>query len=613
MSLSDLFNVSRAVRRDKAREQDLLPTPTSARGISARLCNICYTTAASYTCPKCNIPYCSLACFRSSAHEQCSAAFSSVAVRGASESLASETNDGDRRKVFDMLHRLQADETSARESQLRDSDSESEDTEAGAEDALRQAAVTSEQVEAASTDELLAMLTEKQKVRFLNAMKSQQSATKLVRHLDQKAARHTSASSSRESEGAVTLPRLEAQPPQDSARQTSSYQSAPWFKKPDAFIDFTGRSEEQVSSFVDTLTKLAAAKPSGSTATNARPALDLRYNLCAVLMTYAYVLRHLDTTNLSELTRPHKDPTIPATSDTDRLRSIIPPVFQDTFGDMDDDGPPPLEPDIPEPAPPAPSIPTSTSPRLPHQSVSPPSLDDVHTAHAALDKLRTLAPFLFSHTARGGSSTPHDKSTTVLPTLEDASLWILSHLSLDTEVGPGGADALALQLLEDLASILAIERLVPSLDSGDPVEPRHWLVSRFTALQPETAFSIAQSPSLLSAVADLYFFLDALASDGRDRLEPSVQKSLKLTQRKLCFYLSNALFRKQKSSEPTTRDLQLELQYALETTRRRIDATRDAEKLTSALSLMGSDGAATTSDIRLPVRDGSSSPVNTRI
>ena len=64
-------------------------------------------------------------------------------MRGASESLASETNDGDRRKVFDMLHRLQADETSARESQLRDSDSESEDTEAEAEDALRQAAVSS--------------------------------------------------------------------------------------------------------------------------------------------------------------------------------------------------------------------------------------------------------------------------------------------------------------------------------------------------------------------------------------------------------------------------------------------------------------------------------------
>ncbi len=604
MSLSDLFNVSRATRRDKAREQDLLPTPTSARGISTRLCNICYTTAASYTCPKCNIPFCSLDCFRSSDHEQCSAAFSSVAVRGASESIASETNDGDRRKVFDMLHRLQADETSAREGQLRESDSESGDTEAEAEDALRQAAFTPEQVEAASTDELLAMLTEKQKVKFLNAMKSQQSATKLMRRLDHKAARHASASSSQESDGALTVQRLEAQQPQASARETSVYQFAPWFKKSDAFIDFTGRSEEQVSSFVDTLTKLAAAKPSGTTATDARPALDLRYNLCAVLMAYAYVLRHLDTTSLSELTRPSKNPTNPATSDTDRLRSIIPPDFEDTFGNTDDDGPPPLEPDVPEPAPRAPSIPTSTSPHRPSLSTSPPILDDVYTVHTAFDKLRTLVPFLFSHPARAASSFPRGKGTTVLSTLEDASLWVLSHLSLDTEVGPGGADALALQLLEDLADILAVERLVPSLDSGDAVEPRHWLVSRFTALQPETAFSIAQSPSLLSAVADLYFFLDDLASDGRDKLEPSVQKSLKLTQRKLCFYLSNALFRKQNSSEPASRDLQLELQQALETTRRRIHATTDAEKLTSALSLMANDGAGT-SDIRLPARDAS--------
>ncbi|XP_063237126.1 zinc finger HIT domain-containing protein 2 [Bacillus rossius redtenbacheri] len=40
-----------------------------------RLCSICRSVPQKYVCPRCNAPYCSLPCYKSPAHSNCSEAF----------------------------------------------------------------------------------------------------------------------------------------------------------------------------------------------------------------------------------------------------------------------------------------------------------------------------------------------------------------------------------------------------------------------------------------------------------------------------------------------------------------------------------------------------------
>ncbi len=142
--------------------------------------------------------------------------------------------------------------------------------------------------------------------------------------------------------------------------------------------------------------------------------------------------------------------------------------------DDDDDEPPPLEPDTPVTYP---AIP------LPPLSQPPPSTAMFKLIHMIpnLSTLRSSTSFIPSYhsslLSRHPLSTANDPSKLILTSLEDASMWLISRLPIESEARIGGADALQLQLLEDLAALLAGDQLVPTFTEGEEVESKYKLAS----------------------------------------------------------------------------------------------------------------------------------------
>merc|ERR1712170_252788 len=63
-----------------------------------------------YTCPKCNSAYCSLVCYRSPRHSQCSEAFYKQCVQEEMKLLSSESDNKSKKVVTDALKRLNESE-----------------------------------------------------------------------------------------------------------------------------------------------------------------------------------------------------------------------------------------------------------------------------------------------------------------------------------------------------------------------------------------------------------------------------------------------------------------------------------------------------------------------
>ncbi|KAF9509735.1 hypothetical protein BS47DRAFT_1320078 [Hydnum rufescens UP504] len=70
------------------------------------LCAFCGRSFSQYTCPSCNAGYCSLACYRSEAHSQCTESFYRKSVE---DQIRTEPNSSveDRRQMIEMLKRLE--------------------------------------------------------------------------------------------------------------------------------------------------------------------------------------------------------------------------------------------------------------------------------------------------------------------------------------------------------------------------------------------------------------------------------------------------------------------------------------------------------------------------
>ncbi|XP_017864895.1 PREDICTED: zinc finger HIT domain-containing protein 2 [Drosophila arizonae] len=73
----------------------------------AEKCHFCHEAPFKYTCPKCNVIYCSVACYKSKAHLKCSEEFYKACIQ---DELASATttpeSQKDMRKIFDILKRM---------------------------------------------------------------------------------------------------------------------------------------------------------------------------------------------------------------------------------------------------------------------------------------------------------------------------------------------------------------------------------------------------------------------------------------------------------------------------------------------------------------------------
>ncbi|ODN80965.1 hypothetical protein L202_03077 [Cryptococcus amylolentus CBS 6039] len=85
-----------------------VPKPTKSVP-QARICGICRKGDSRYTCPRCNVAYCSLDCFRSETHDQCSEPFYKTTVL---DSISADPKVGleEKKQMMDMLRRFEETE-----------------------------------------------------------------------------------------------------------------------------------------------------------------------------------------------------------------------------------------------------------------------------------------------------------------------------------------------------------------------------------------------------------------------------------------------------------------------------------------------------------------------
>ena len=190
MSVSDLYHIRRAIQRDKS--VGYVPDALSKQGRS-RLCGMyvivlhrpisnddsCLTNEASYTCPTCQAPYCSTTCFRSASHA-CAPSFAARTVR---ENLGPEdtsVDEADRKKVMELLWRLETGEG------VIDDDDDGADEDDNDDNEEQNVSVENRKrvpghplTEDIPVDQLLRMLTIKERDRFAMLLRHPEQAAKI--------------------------------------------------------------------------------------------------------------------------------------------------------------------------------------------------------------------------------------------------------------------------------------------------------------------------------------------------------------------------------------------------------------------------------------------------
>ncbi|KAF5336161.1 hypothetical protein D9611_006356 [Ephemerocybe angulata] len=139
-----------------------IQTPSSAANDDpndSAICKLCHRQFAKYTCPTCNVPYCSLTCFRSEAHSQCSETFYKKEIETGIQSEPTKSAQ-ERMQMLDLLKRFE--EESAEDAEALEADADESDL------AQRFAAVDLESV---SPDALWSMLTPEEQKKFMIAMR----------------------------------------------------------------------------------------------------------------------------------------------------------------------------------------------------------------------------------------------------------------------------------------------------------------------------------------------------------------------------------------------------------------------------------------------------------
>ncbi|TPX62276.1 hypothetical protein PhCBS80983_g00570 [Powellomyces hirtus] len=72
-----------------------------------RICRICHKQFASYTCPRCNLQYCSVACYKSEKHAACTESFYKDNI--VAELGGQRASSGERERMLSMLRKFEAD------------------------------------------------------------------------------------------------------------------------------------------------------------------------------------------------------------------------------------------------------------------------------------------------------------------------------------------------------------------------------------------------------------------------------------------------------------------------------------------------------------------------
>ncbi|KIK63378.1 hypothetical protein GYMLUDRAFT_72076 [Collybiopsis luxurians FD-317 M1] len=138
------------------------------------ICKICTRQVSRYTCPECNIPYCSSTCFKSPLHTNCSEAFYKKQIQENVQPAQSQ----ERLKMMEILKRFEENNF--------DIEDEGDDDEDDEDDLARR--FESVDIASASPDALWSLLTQEERDRFIKALEDPSSslAQNLLQRLESK-------------------------------------------------------------------------------------------------------------------------------------------------------------------------------------------------------------------------------------------------------------------------------------------------------------------------------------------------------------------------------------------------------------------------------------------
>ncbi|TFK74959.1 hypothetical protein BDN72DRAFT_892650 [Pluteus cervinus] len=145
---------------------DLAPEP-----LDKVICRLCRRQFSKYTCPTCNVPYCSLVCFRNESHAQCSEVFYKKEVELDIETGPSKTVE-ERERMMDILRKFEnANQEEDPESFYAEGDDSNDET--AALDLARK--LGSINLDTAKSEALWSVLTPEQRNKFLKAVDNPES------------------------------------------------------------------------------------------------------------------------------------------------------------------------------------------------------------------------------------------------------------------------------------------------------------------------------------------------------------------------------------------------------------------------------------------------------
>ncbi|KAI0630666.1 hypothetical protein C8Q77DRAFT_219757 [Trametes polyzona] len=246
--------------------EPVIASSTETESVATVPCAICRRQFSRYTCPRCNIPYCSLVCFRSEKHGDCSESFYRKEVELDVKSEPS-ANVEEKRRMLELLKRFEEDALDD-SPLLGDSDNDDEDDADDLEHRLQNI-----DLDSASYEELWAALTPAERDKFMRALNDP----------DSDLAKQLLASEELERE------RVE-----------------PWWTAPTE-PDSKHVSTEATRSHGSRPPIMQIPPPLvEQSANNALSGPLLLYNISAVCITYAYITRHFAVSPLSSL--PATDP-----------------------------------------------------------------------------------------------------------------------------------------------------------------------------------------------------------------------------------------------------------------------------------------------------------------
>ncbi|KAL1945141.1 hypothetical protein VTO73DRAFT_2761 [Trametes versicolor] len=251
--------------------EPIIASTPETESVTTVPCAICRRQFSRYTCPRCNIPYCSLVCFRSEKHGDCSESFYKKEVELDVKSAPSAGTE-EKRRMMDLLKRFEEDALDD-SPLLGDPDNDADEDADDLEGRLQNV-----NLDSASYEELWAALTPAERDKFLKALEDPNS--ELAQQL-------------------LASEELERE------------RVNPWWEAPTASgsEDLSGGEAERKDRTRPPPIMPIPAPLVKQAANNALSGPLLLYNICAVCITYAYIVRHFAISSLSSLTQTDPDRT----------------------------------------------------------------------------------------------------------------------------------------------------------------------------------------------------------------------------------------------------------------------------------------------------------------